>query len=128
MTLLEKILIVDDSLSQLELICHYLRGSVYCIIKATSAQEALKIALQEELDLIITDVVMPEMSGFELCRSLKKNPATQKIPIVICSSKNQEIDKIWGIKQGAAAYVYKPFTQEQLLRAIESVAVTTAIK
>lgn len=124
MALLEKILIVEDSLSQLDLMCHYLRDSVYRIIKATSAQQALKIALQEELDLIITDVVMPEMSGFELCRFLKKNPATQKVPIVICSSKNQKVDRLWGIKQGAVAYVSKPFTREQFLDAIESVAVT----
>jgi twitching motility two-component system response regulator PilH len=124
MALLEKILIVDDSLSQLDLMCHYLRDSVYRIIKVTSAQQALNIALQEELDLIITDVVMPEMSGFELCRFLKKNPATQKVPIVICSSKNQKVDRLWGIKQGAVAYVSKPFTREQFLRAIESVAVS----
>jgi two-component system, chemotaxis family, response regulator PixH len=124
MTLLEKILIVEDSLSQLDLMCHYLRDSVSRIIKATSAQQALKIALQEELDLIITDVIMPEMSGFELCRFLKKNPTTQKVPIVICSSKNQKIDCLWGMKQGAVAYVYKPFTREQLLRTIESVAVS----
>ncbi|KAB8320967.1 response regulator [Tolypothrix campylonemoides VB511288] len=124
MALLEKILIVDDSLSQLDLMCHYLRDSVYRIIKATSAQQALKIALQEELDLIITDVVMPEMSGFELCRFLKKNPATQKVPIVICSSKNQKIDRLWGMKQGAVAYVSKPFTREQFLHTIESVAIS----
>ena len=124
MTLLEKILIVDDSLSQLDLMCHYLRDSVYRIIKVTSAEQALKIALQEELDLIITDIVMPEMSGFELCRFLKKNPTTQKVPIVICSSKNQKIDRLWGMKQGAAAYVSKPFTREQLLDTIESVAVS----
>ncbi|WP_414583954.1 response regulator [Scytonema sp. PCC 10023] len=124
MALLEKILIVDDSLSQLDLMCHYLRDSVYRIIKVTSAQQALKIALQEELDLIITDVVMPEMSGFELCRFLKKNPATQKVPIVICSSKNQKVDRLWGMKQGAVAYVSKPFTREQFLDAIESVAVS----
>jgi twitching motility two-component system response regulator PilH len=124
MALLEKILIVDDSLSQLDLMCHYLRDSVYRIIKVTSAEQALKIALQEELDLIITDVVMPEMSGFELCRFLKKNPATQKVPIVICSSKNQKVDRLWGMKQGAVAYVSKPFTREDLLGAIESVAVS----
>lgn len=124
MALLEKILIVDDSLSQLDLMCHYLRDSVYRIIKVTSAEQALKIALQEELDLIITDVVMPEMSGFELCRFLKKNPATQKVPIVICSSKNQKLDRLWGMKQGAVAYVSKPFTREELLGAIESVAVS----
>jgi twitching motility two-component system response regulator PilH len=66
---------------------------------------------------------MPGMSGFELCRSLKKNPATQKVPIVICSSKNLEIDRLWAMKQGADAYIAKPYTREQLLRAIKSVVI-----
>jgi len=61
------------------------------------------------------------MSGFELCRKLKNNPATGQLPIIICSSKNQEIDRFWGIKQGADVYVTKPFTREQLVRAVKSV-------
>ncbi|MDR9895313.1 response regulator [Aetokthonos hydrillicola Thurmond2011] len=120
--MLSTILIVEDSLSQLDLMCHYLRDSVSRIIKATNAKEGLEIALKEKVDLIIIDVVMPGMSGFELCRFLKKNPKTQTVPIVICSLKNQEIDQLWGMKQGASAYITKPFTREDLLRAVQLVA------
>lgn len=121
LTLLSTILVVEDSPSELELISHYLKESGYNVIKATRAKEALEKAVSQQPDVIVTDVVMPEMSGFELCRSLKKNPVTQKVPIIICSSKNQEIDRLWARRQGADAYVTKPYTREQLLRAIKSV-------
>lgn len=121
LTLVGTILIVEDSPSELELMSHYLKESGYNVIKATGAKEALEKASLEKPDAIVTDVVMPGMSGFELCRSLKKNPATQKLPIVICSSKNLEIDRLWAMKQGADVYVTKPYTREQLLRAIKSV-------
>jgi twitching motility two-component system response regulator PilH len=65
---------------------------------------------------------MPGMSGLELCRSLKKNPATQKLPIVVCTSKNQDLDRMWAMKQGADAYVVKPFSKEDLIKAVRSVA------
>jgi len=121
--LLGTILIVEDSPSELELMSHYLNESGYNVIKASGAKEALEKAALEQPDIIVTDVVMPGMSGFELCRSLKRNPATQKVPIVICSSKNQEIDRLWAMRQGADAYVTKPYTREQLLRAIKSVTI-----
>jgi twitching motility two-component system response regulator PilH len=117
------ILVVEDTPSEMELMSLYLRQSGYVVIGASSAKDALNKAIEQKPDAIITDVVMPGMSGFELCRSLKKNPATDKVPIVICSSKNQEIDRLWGMKQGADAYVTKPFTREQLVRAIKSVTV-----
>ncbi|MBE9198444.1 MULTISPECIES: response regulator [unclassified Nodularia (in: cyanobacteria)] len=120
-TLVGKILIVEDSPSELELMSYYLQDSGYNVIKSASAKEALEKVLTEQPDAIVTDVVMPEISGFELCRSLKKNPLTQKVPIVICSSKNQEIDKLWAMKQGADVYLTKPYTREELLRAIKSV-------
>ncbi|PLZ96222.1 two-component system response regulator [Fischerella thermalis CCMEE 5198] len=123
LTLLGTILIVEDSPSELELMSHYLRESGYNVIKTSGAKEALEQAISQQPDVIVTDVVMPGMSGFELCRSLKKNPATQKVPIVICSSKNQEIDRLWAMRQGADAYLTKPYTREQLLRAIKSVAI-----
>jgi two-component system, chemotaxis family, response regulator PixH len=123
LTLLGTILVVEDSPSELELMSHYLKESGYNVIKATGAKEALEKALLEKPDVIVTDVVMPGMSGFELCRYLKKEPSTQKVPIVICSSKNQEIDRLWAMRQGADAYVTKPYTREQLLRAIKSVVV-----
>ncbi len=121
LTLLGTILIVEDSPSELELMSHYLKESGYNVIKAGGAKEAIEKATSQKPDVIITDVVMPGMSGFELCRSLKKNPMTQKVPIVICSSKNQEIDRLWAMRQGADAYLTKPYTREQLLRAINSV-------
>ena len=121
-TLLTKILIVEDSPSELELMNHYLQNTGYEIIKATGAKEALKIAIEEQPDFIITDIVMPGMSGFELCRSLKRNPATENISIIISSSKNQAIDKLWGIKQGASVYLTKPYTREHLLNVIKELA------
>ncbi len=123
LTLLGTILIVEDSPSELALMSHYLNESGYKVIQATGAKEALEKAISHNPDVIVTDVVMPGMSGFELCRSLKRNPATQKVPIVICSSKNQEIDRLWAMRQGADAYVTKPYTREQLLRTIKSVAI-----
>jgi twitching motility two-component system response regulator PilH len=121
-TLMGTILIVEDTLSEMELMTHYLRESGYSVISAVSAKEALNLAIEQKPDVIVTDIVMPGMSGFELCRNLKKNPATEKVPVVICTSKNQEIDRLWGMKQGADAYITKPFTREQLVRAIKSVA------
>lgn len=121
LTLVGTILIVEDSPSELELMSHYLKESGYNVIQANGAKEALEKALLQQPDAIVTDVVMPGMSGFELCRSLKKNPATQKLPIVICSSKNLEIDRLWAMKQGADVYITKPYTREQLLRAIKLV-------
>jgi two-component system, chemotaxis family, response regulator PixH len=122
-TLVGKILIVEDSPSELELMSRYLQESGYDVIKAAGAKEAIEKALLEKPDVIVTDVVMPGMSGFELCRSLKKHPITEKLPIVICSSKNQEIDRLWAMKQGADAYITKPYTRENLLRTIKSVVI-----
>ncbi|PSB30416.1 response regulator transcription factor [Stenomitos frigidus] len=121
LTLMITILVVEDTPSERELMTHYLRESGYTVINAVSAQEALSKAIEQKPDVIITDVVMPGMSGFELCRSLKKQPATAKVPIIICTSKNQEIDRLWGMKQGADAYLTKPFTREQLIRTVKAI-------
>ncbi len=115
------VLVVDDTPSQLELIHTFLLDGGYTVITASDAKDGLKKAVSYQPDAIITDVVMPGMSGFELCRQLKKNPATQKLPIIICSSKNQEIDRLWGMRQGADVYLTKPFTRQQLFKAVQSV-------
>ena len=117
------VLLVEDSPSELELMSYYLDNGDYKIIKSTTAKQAFDIALNDNIDVIVTDVVMPEMSGFELCRLLKKNPATQKLPIILCTSKNQPIDKLWGMKQGASAYLTKPYTRQQLINTVQSVFV-----
>lgn len=115
---MSRVMLVEDNPAQLELMDTYLRESGHTVIRITTAQEALNKAMEHKPDVIVTDVVMPGMSGFELCRRLKNNPATAKIPIVICSSKDQEIDRLWGMKQGADAYLTKPFSREQLVRAV----------
>jgi twitching motility two-component system response regulator PilH len=116
------ILIVEDTPSEMELISHYLQESGYSVIGTISAKDALDRAIEQQPDVIITDVVMPGMSGFELCRSLRRHPATEKVPIIICTSKSQQIDRLWGMKQGADVYLTKPFTREQLVRAVKAVA------
>ena len=120
-TLMGTILVVEDTPSEMELMRHYLQESGCMVISAITAQEALDKAIKQTPDVIVTDVVMPGMSGFELCRSLKKQPETQNVPIVICTSKNQEIDRLWGMKQGADAYLTKPFTREQLVQSVMAV-------
>ena len=104
-----KILVVDDTPSTREL------------IEASDGKDALAKALEHQPEIVVTDVVMPEMNGFELCRSLKKNPATENSRIVVCTSKNQHIDRLWGMKQGADIYLTKPFTENDITDAIDSV-------
>lgn len=117
---LPKLLIVEDSPSELELMRYYLANDGYEVMTASGAGEALEIALSQKPDAIVTDVVMPGMSGFELCRLLRRNPLTQKSIIIICSSKNLEIDRLWGMRQGADAYITKPYTRENLLGVIKN--------
>jgi two-component system, chemotaxis family, response regulator PixH len=115
------VLVVDDTPSEMELMSHYLREGGYSVISAVSAKEALSKAVELKPDVIVTDVVMPGMSGFELCRNLKRNPETKGVPVILCTSKGQEIDRLWGMKQGADVYITKPFTRDQLIHAVKSV-------
>ncbi len=120
-TLAGTILVVEDTPSEMELMVHYLRDSGCTVICATTAQEALEKSAHQPPDVIVTDVVMPGMSGFELCRQLKTATATAQVPIVLCTSKNQDIDRLWGMRQGADAYLTKPYTRDQLVQAVMSV-------
>jgi two-component system, chemotaxis family, response regulator PixH len=115
------ILIVEDTPSEMELMSHYLQEGGYRVISSANAKDALQLAAEQKPDVIISDVVMPGMSGFELCRSLRKNPATANLPVIFCTSKNQDIDRLWGMKQGASAYITKPFSREDLIQAIQTV-------
>ncbi|MEM6448311.1 MAG: response regulator [Cyanobacteria bacterium P01_D01_bin.123] len=115
------VLLVDDTLSQLELLSGYLRSGGFTVVSVSDAKDALAKVEQVKPDAIVTDLVMPGMSGLEFCRNLKKNPATESVPIVACSTKNQDIDRLWAMKQGVAAYVTKPCTQDELVKAVKSV-------
>ncbi|MDJ0726125.1 MAG: response regulator [Prochloraceae cyanobacterium] len=116
------VLVVEDTISERELIINYLQQSGYAAISAANAKDALAVATEKQPQVVVTDVVMPGMNGYELCRNLKKNPATKAIPVVVCTSKNQELDRLWGMKQGADVYITKPFTREELIRAVRSVS------
>ena len=116
------VLVVEDTASEQDLIVSYLSEGGYTVISANNGQEALKKIETKKPDVVITDLVMPGMSGLELCRSLKKNAENKDVPIVACTSKNQELDKLWGMKQGINVYITKPFSREDILRAVRSVA------
>ncbi|NEQ65566.1 MAG: response regulator [Symploca sp. SIO1B1] len=118
---MSKVLLVEDDPSLLNLMESYLEDGGHTVIATTDAKKVMEQAVKHKPDIIITDIVMPGMSGFELCRSLKKDPLTGSIPVMMCSSKNQEIDRLWGMKQGADAYLTKPFSREKLLRTVNLV-------
>ncbi len=120
------ILIVEDSPSEANIISSCLQRAGFIPVVVTSS-EAARLQLQHQTpDAIVLDVVLPGESGFELCRELRKAPATATIPIVICSTKDGDIDKFWAKKQGASAYVTKPIDQEELIQTVQSVVGATA--
>lgn len=115
---MSKILIVDDVLSELNLICQYLTEAGYTVITARDGAEALQKVKQSKPDAIVTDWMMPQMGGLDLCRKLRRKPETADIPIVACTAKKRDVDRLWAKKQGVKAYVTKPFTQEVLVSAL----------
>jgi twitching motility two-component system response regulator PilH len=112
------VLIVDDSLTLRQIVADILKRSGLDVIEASDGVEAKKQIQASCPDLVITDIVMPRMNGYELCRWLKNNPKAQKIPVVMCTSKSEEFDRYWGMKQGADAYISKPFRPTELLETV----------
>ena len=113
------ILVVDDDLGTRLSISDYLELSGYKVMTAKDGQEALDILEKYHLDLIVTDIVMPKMNGYEVCRRIKSDPQTKHIPVVMCSSKGEEFDRYWGLKQGADAYIAKPFQPTELVGTVK---------
>lgn len=116
------VLVIDDVPSELQLLQSYVEKGGYTTETASSGEEALEKIQNNLPDVIVADLVMPEMSGLELCRKVKKNPETAHIPIVACTTKDRQVDQKWAKKQGVAIYLVKPCTQEELVEAIQSVA------
>ena len=113
------VLLVEDSLTDAELLTRYLRQIGLTVIGVQSGEEAEAQLRLQTPDLVILDVILPGQSGFELCHSLKTNDATKKIPVVICSSKGTEVDRLWGSMLGANAYIAKPVDRQKLLQVIQ---------
>jgi chemotaxis family two-component system response regulator PixH len=108
------VLVIEDGLTDMEIISRYLQQAGCSVISATSSEEAQAKIDRNKPDLIFLDVILPGKSGFEICRELKSNPDTSNIPVVFCSTKNSDVDKIWGNMLGADAYLAKPINQEEL--------------
>ncbi len=111
-------LVVDDSMVELQIIKSCLQQIGIKVATAASGEEALEKIRASYPDVIVLDVVLPGRSGFEICRSLKTEKDTSKIPIIICSTKGTDMDKFWGMKQGADAYLSKPIDQQELIRTV----------
>jgi twitching motility two-component system response regulator PilH len=114
----KKVLIVDDSPTERFYLTELLTKNGFSVSSAENADEAMIKVKAVVPDLILMDVVMPGQNGFQLTRSLSKDPATQNIPIIMCTSKNQQTDRIWGLRQGARDYIVKPVKPDELLEKI----------
>jgi DNA-binding response OmpR family regulator len=117
-------LVVEDSATDMQIITRCLYQGGLNVVTANSGEEALAKISSHKPDIIILDVVLPGCSGFEVCRELRDAAATSKIPIVMCSTKGGEMDKFWGMKQGANAYLAKPIDQEEFVRTVKQLIKT----
>lgn len=115
------ILIVDDSPTELHLFQNMLEKNGFSTLVADSGEEGLRQAAASRPDCILMDVVMPGMNGFQATRKLTQDPGTTGIPVIMITSKDQETDKIWGMRQGAVEYLVKPIDAKQLVAKINAV-------
>lgn len=116
----QKILVVDDSPTERHFLATLLGKNGYQVSLAEDGNQALEQAKRVQPDLILMDVVMPGLNGFQATRAISRDPETRSIPVIMCTSKSQETDKIWGLRQGARDYVVKPVVRDELLAKITS--------
>jgi len=115
-----RILIVDDSPTEIFALTRLLEENGYRVSSAGSGEEGINKARTEIPDLILMDVIMPGMNGFQATRRLSKDPKTANIPVIMVTTKDQETDRIWGLRQGAKDYVVKPPAKDELLAKIST--------
>ena len=117
---IKKILVVDDSPTERLALSEVLVKNGYQVVTAESGDEAVIKSKTERPDLILMDVVMPGTNGYQATRTIVRDDATRDIPIIMCTSKGQDTDKIWGMRQGALAYLVKPVDHDELLARIRA--------
>ncbi|WP_371736854.1 PleD family two-component system response regulator [Rhodoferax sp. U11-2br] len=117
---IREVLIVDDSKTELMFLSGLLQDNGLSVRTAESGDEALQRLADAKPDLILMDVVMPGQNGFQLTRSIHRTPEYAEIPIIICTSKNQETDRVWGLRQGASDYITKPVNAQELMDKIKA--------
>ena len=114
----KRILVVDDSPTERHFMVELLTKHGFVVITAENGEDGIAKAKAEKPDLILMDVVMPGLNGFQATRTITREETTKTIPVILCTSKNQETDKIWGLRQGALDYLVKPVNADELLKKI----------
>lgn len=117
---IKNILLVDDSKTELHFLTELLEKRGYKIRTAEDGEEAMRRLGEETPDLILMDVVMPGQNGFQLTRAITRDPRFANVPVIMCTSKNQETDKVWGMRQGARDYIVKPVDADELVAKIKA--------
>ena len=115
-----RVLIVDDSPTEIHVLKNILEKGGHDVSSADNAEDGISSAKSSKPDVIIMDVVMPGMNGFQATRALTKDPETQHIPILIVTTKDQETDRVWGLRQGAKDFITKPVDEKDLLSKISA--------
>ena len=117
---IRNILVVDDSKTELHHLSEILAKQGYAVRTAENGDDALRRLTEQKPDLILMDVVMPGQNGFQLTRSITRDPRFADVPVIMCTSKNQETDKVWGMRQGARDYIVKPVNGDELINKIRA--------
>ena len=118
---MSKILIVEDELSIRQLVKYNMEKEGYQVLEAADGLQGLKLAKSEKPDLLLLDLMLPQMDGLEVCRNLKGNPASAALPIIMLTAKSEEIDKVIGLELGADDYMTKPFSPRELIARVKAV-------
>ena len=117
---IQKILLVDDSKTELHVLSEMPTQRGYKVRTAVNGDEAMRRLGEDKPHLILMDVVMPGQNGFQLTRAITRDPRYADVPVIMCTSKNQETDKVWGMRQGARDYIVKPVNADELLAKIKA--------
>ena len=117
-----RILLIEDSPTDRAVFTQWLEKAGHEVLATDNAEDGLQLARSQAPQLVLMDVVLPGMSGFQATRALSRDPDTQGIPIIICTSKSNETDRIWGLRQGAREYLVKPVKPEELLARVADLA------
>ena len=117
---IRKVLVVDDSKTELMFMTDLLQKNGFSVRTAENADDAFRRLGEEKPDLILMDVVMPGQNGFQRTRAITRDPNYADVPIIMCTSKNQETDRVWGMRQGARDYIVKPVNSDELVAKIKA--------
>ena len=112
---MSRILVVEDSPTVLYMVSRMLAEGGYQVMTAKDGEEAMSLAIKELPNLVLLDVILPKLNGYQVCRRMKSTPATAQIPVIMITSKTKDTDRRWGFEQGADDYVTKPFDARKLL-------------